>query len=160
MSQAKTYSESIIINASPQQVYDVVSDVTRTGQWSPTCKECWWVEGTGPVAGAKFKGRNESPRRTWETVSEVVAAEPGRVFSWSVGEGKVNWAYTLTAVPEGTELAESWEFTEAGQDFFKEKFGETAQFEMDERSQAAHEGIPATLQAIKRIVEAELKTEA
>ena len=59
-------------------MYSAVSDVTRTGEWSPVCQECWWDEGDGPVVGAHFTGRNVLPERTWETRSEVVAAERRR----------------------------------------------------------------------------------
>ena len=53
----------------------MVSDVTRMGEWSPVCKACWWDDGDSPRVGAWFTGRNELPERTWETRSEVVAAE-------------------------------------------------------------------------------------
>ena len=157
MSTSRTHSQSILINATAMQVYNTVSDVTRTGQWSPICKECWWIDGDGPVLGAKFAGRNESGERVWETVSTVVAAEPGEEFGWSVGDGKVNWSYTITETNDGTLLTESWEFTEVGQAFFAEKYGANAQAEMDERTEAAHQGIPETLKAIKRIVEGDTK---
>ena len=62
-----TYAETAVVAATPQQVYDLVSDVTRTGEWSPICRECWWDEGDGPRVGAWFTGRNEVPGRTWQT---------------------------------------------------------------------------------------------
>ena len=60
--------------------------MTRTGEWSPVCPACWWDEGaeTGQV-GVWFTGRNETPERTWETRSQVVAADRGREFAWLVG---------------------------------------------------------------------------
>ncbi|MGZ6833860.1 MAG: SRPBCC family protein, partial [Mycobacteriaceae bacterium] len=36
-----SYSESIFVAHPPELVYDLVSDVTRTGEWSPVCKACW-----------------------------------------------------------------------------------------------------------------------
>ena len=72
---------SIVIACTPEDLYELVSDVTRMGGWSPVCKACWWDEGAGPRVGAVFTGRNELPERTWETRSEVVAGEalrPGR----------------------------------------------------------------------------------
>ena len=77
-----THSGSIVINRSPEDVYDMVADVTRTGEWSPVCEECWWDESEveGPRIGAKFTGRNVTPVRTWETRSEVVAADRGRAY--------------------------------------------------------------------------------
>jgi hypothetical protein len=43
-----TLSESIVIGRSPEDLYDMVSDVTRMGEWSPECKACWWDNGDGP----------------------------------------------------------------------------------------------------------------
>ena len=38
----RTYEQSIIIEATPEALYDLVSDITRTGEWSPVCTACWW----------------------------------------------------------------------------------------------------------------------
>jgi len=46
------YSESVVVARSPEALYDMVSDVTRMGEWSPVCKACWWDEGDGPRPGA------------------------------------------------------------------------------------------------------------
>lgn len=153
MKESLVHSESIHIAATPKEVYEVVSDVTRTGEWSPICEACWWDEGDGPHVGAFFTGRNVTADRTWETRSQVVAAEVGKSFGWSVGPGLVNWTYHMRKVEDGMELTESWEFTAAGQDFFVERFGDDAPKEVQARTEAAHSGITATLAAIKRIVE-------
>jgi ribosome-associated toxin RatA of RatAB toxin-antitoxin module len=148
-----TYAESVIVNAAPSHVYDIVSDVTRTGEWSPVCKQCWWDDGDGPRVGAWFTGRNETPRRTWETRSQVIVAEPGREFAFLVGKGYVRWGFTLEARDGMTELTESWEFRPEGLAMFAERYGDRAEHEIAERKEAAHNGIPASLAAIKRIAE-------
>jgi ribosome-associated toxin RatA of RatAB toxin-antitoxin module len=56
-----TYADSIVVSCSPETLYDMVSDVTRMGEWSPICKSCWWDEGDGPSVGSWFTGRNETP---------------------------------------------------------------------------------------------------
>lgn len=153
MSASIEYAESITIAATPEEVYATVSDVTRTGEWSPVCTACWWDEGDGPRVGARFTGRNVTPERTWETTSEVVVADSGVAFGWSVGPGRVNWTYRMRAVEGGTELTESWEFTPEGQAFFVEKYGADAAAQAAEREAAARAGIPQTLAAIRRIIE-------
>jgi ribosome-associated toxin RatA of RatAB toxin-antitoxin module len=35
------HSESIIVDATAEQLYDLVTDIGRTGEWSPICRECW-----------------------------------------------------------------------------------------------------------------------
>jgi len=149
-----THSDSIVVRSSPEELYDLVSDVTRTGEWSPICRACWWDEGASAEVGAWFTGRNEVPGRTWETRSQVVAADRGREFAFLVGGRLVRWGFTFEPVEGGTRLTESWEFLPAGLALFAERYGDDAQRQVEDRTRAAREGIPATLAAIKRIAEA------
>lgn len=149
-----TLSESIVIARSPEDVYDMVADVTRTGEWSPVCRQCWWDDGDGPRAGAWFTGRNETPDRIWETRSQVVTAERGREFTFVVGDGWVRWTYEFEPVDGGTRVTESWEFLPAGLARFAERFGDRAEAEIADRTQTARTGIPATLAALKAAAEA------
>ncbi|KUH93628.1 polyketide cyclase [Mycolicibacterium acapulense] len=146
-------SESILVAVDPGRLYEMVSDVTRMGEWSPICRACWWDEGGGPRVGAWFTGRNETPERTWETRSQVVAADPGREFAWEVNDGWVYWGYRFEPVDGGTRLTESWELLPKGVNGFRERFGATADAEIDKRREAAGTGIPATLAAIKAAAE-------
>jgi hypothetical protein len=150
----RTHSESIVVARSPEELYDLVADVTRMGGWSPVCKECWWDEGAGPAVGSWFTGRNELPGRTWETRSEVVAAERGKEFAFIVNGTWTRWGYQFAAVDGGTELTESWEFLEGGEAMFNERFGAEAESQIAERLELAQTGIPATLAAIKKDAEA------
>lgn len=150
----RQYQESVTVNASADTLYDLVSDITRTGEWSPVCKSCWWddAESAGDV-GAWFTGRNELPQRSWETRSQVVAAERGREFAWVVGGKYVRWGFALSPADSGTVLSESWEFLPEGIAMFREKFGDKADAQIADRTQQALDGIPRTLAAIKRIAE-------
>ncbi len=148
-----TFSDSVVIARSAEDLYDLVSDVTRMGDWSPVCKACWWEEGESLRVGAWFGGRNELPERTWETRSEVVAADRGREFAFVVGGTIARWGYTFAPVDGGTELTESWEFLPAGVEMFGERFGDEAEAQVANRAEAARAGIPATLAAIKRTAE-------
>ena len=147
------HSDSTVIARSPEELYDMVADVTRMGDWSPVCKACWWDEGHGPRLGARFTGRNELPERTWETRSEVVVADPGREFAFVVLSTGTRWGYTFTPVEGGTQVTESWEFPPAGFAVFQERFGEDAQAQIADRSETARNGITATLAAIKATAE-------
>jgi hypothetical protein len=146
------FSESIIVSKPPKELYDLVSDVTRMGQWSPVCTGCWWDDETRGV-GAWFTGHNETPARTWETRSQVAADEPGREFAFIVGGNRTRWGYTFTAVPAGTELTESWEILPAGEAYFSERYGADAEAEMNQRFDAARSGIHDTLGALEKAAE-------
>ena len=150
-----SHQESVIVEASAELLYDLLSDITRTGEWSPVCTSCWWDDEAEPGrVGAWFTGRNELPHRTWETRSEVVTAERGREFAWVVGGRFVRWGFSFAAAESGTVLTESWEFLPGGIAMFEEKFGDEAPAQITDRTQQALDGIPKTLAAIKRIAEA------
>ena len=148
-----SYSASVVVARSPEEMYDLVSDVTRMGEWSPVCTDCWWDDGDGPRAGAWFTGRNELPERTWETRSQVVAADRGREFAWCVGGSWVRWGYTFAPVDGGTKVTESWEFLPDGIIRFHNRFGADAEAQIADRTTAARQGIPVTLDAIKKAAE-------
>ena len=149
-----TYSESVVIARSPGDLYEMVSDVTRMGEWSPVCTACWWDEGSGPTVGAWFTGHNELPDRDpWETRSLVVAASPGKEFAFTVGGTWTRWGYSFTPVPGGTQVTESWEVLPDGVKRFHDRFGADAAAQLGNRFEAARTGIPETLRALKRAAE-------
>ncbi|PZU40391.1 MAG: polyketide cyclase [Arsenicicoccus sp.] len=150
-----THQETVAVNAPVEAVYRLVSDVTRTGEWSPTCRGCTWEDPEQRGLGARFTGDNETPARRWSTTSTVVAAEPGEEFAWEVGRGFVRWGYLLSEREGGTQVTQTWEFTEAGQEFFHKQYGDDAQAQMDQRTTSARDDMPRTLAAIKEIAERE-----
>jgi hypothetical protein len=150
---ALEFSDSVVVAVEPDELYALVSDVTRMGEWSPQCRACWWDEGDGPTVGSYFTGRNDDGKRTWETRSRVVAAEPGREFAWVVNEGLVRWGFTVEPADGGARLTESWAFQPDGIRAFHERYGDDAEAQIAIRSRSAHEGIPVTLAAIKRTAE-------
>lgn len=148
-----THSDSTIVATSPERLYDLVSDVTRTGEWSPICTGCWWHDDGGPREGAWFTGRNQAEGKTWKTESQVVVAERGREFAWLVGGRFARWGYTLEPVDGGTRLTESWEFRPEGMEMFRDRFGSEAEARIEKRAEQARAGISSTLASIKRIAE-------
>lgn len=105
---------SVHIDAPPDVVYGLVSDVTRMGEWSPETRSVEWLDGaTGPTKGAKFKGRNKAERGpSWSGTCEVLVADPGREFTFTRGgPGETRWSYRMEPSPtgRGTELIESFE---------------------------------------------------
>ncbi len=111
--------------------------------------------GGGPQVGAWFTGRNET-RRTWETRSQVVAADPGRKFAWQVNNGWVHWEYTFEPEDGGTRLTESWEFLPPASRVPRALRRRRRRRDR-KRHDAAKSGIPATLAAIKKAAEAKCR---
>jgi uncharacterized protein YndB with AHSA1/START domain len=107
-------SVSIDIAAPPAQVYDLVADIERMGEWSPECYRCTWTKGaTGPAVGARFKAKNKGGRGpSWFNTPTVTIADPGRAFAFNrsgPGVGSYTWRYDLEPIAEGTRLTESFE---------------------------------------------------
>lgn len=150
------FSDSVLVSRTPDEVYALVSDVTLMGGWSPVCKACWWEGADAGSVGAWFIGRNETAERTWETRSQVVAADPGREFAWEVNGGWVRWGFVLEPAGEtgqSTLLTQVWNFLPRGIAGFHDRFGETAEAEIAIRIDEATSGIPQTLAAIKASAE-------
>lgn len=100
------------ITAPPSRLYDMVSDVTRMGSWSPETTSCRWVGGeTEPVVGAHFVGANQHGWRRWHTSCTVVAADPGRRFGFDVtaiGFPISHWEYRFEPDGQGCRVVETW----------------------------------------------------
>jgi uncharacterized protein YndB with AHSA1/START domain len=100
---------TIHIEAPPEKVYAMISDVTRMGEWSPETHTCEWIDGaTGPAVGARFKGSNKRGILRWSTKPTVKVADPGKEFTFDVGED-TRWSYRFTPKDGGTDLTESFE---------------------------------------------------
>jgi ribosome-associated toxin RatA of RatAB toxin-antitoxin module len=148
-----TYGDSVIVNCSPESVYDMVSDVTRMGEWSPECKSCIWEGEVGPVVGEWFIGTNVDSDHEWKTRCVVVAAQRGQEFAFVVEGFAARWGFKLEKVDQGTRVSETWEFPPAARARFEYLLGEGAEERIAYRAKMAQIGITATLTAIKRAAE-------
>jgi uncharacterized protein YndB with AHSA1/START domain len=106
----------IVIASPPEQVYELVADVTRMPEFSPELVDCRWLGGaTGPVVGARFQARNKAARGpSWGNKPVITAVEPGRVISWARSEplaGTVEWSYRFEPHEGGTEVTERYDVT-------------------------------------------------
>lgn len=105
---------TVHMRANVEQVWDLVSDVTRIGEFSPETFEAEWLGGaTGPAPGAHFRGhvRRNGIGPVYWTHCKVTDCEPGRVFGFSVYAGRsvVNtWRYDLAAAGDGVDVTESF----------------------------------------------------
>jgi uncharacterized protein YndB with AHSA1/START domain len=119
MSDIDTGSASITIDRPPAEVFAVVSDVTRMGEWSPENTACRWVGGAdGPALGVRFEGDNVAKigpltLKKWTTTSEITGCEPGEVFEF-VAEGYTTWRFEFAEVDGATRLTESYSYPAYG----------------------------------------------
>jgi uncharacterized protein YndB with AHSA1/START domain len=105
-------SASIEIDAAPEVVWQLVTDITRMGEWSPECWKAEWEQGaSGPEVGAYFHGWNRAGTYEWDAPCIVTACEPGRVFAFQVpvqGDVVTVWRFEIASSDERTTLTESF----------------------------------------------------
>lgn len=118
-------SVTVEMAADPHAIYQLVSDVTRIGEWSPECCRAEWLgAAAGPAVGARFKGHNKWKLNRWARVCEVVEAEPGRVFAFRTVPGRgpsadsSTWRYEIESIESGSRVTESYEITKMPQSWF------------------------------------------
>jgi hypothetical protein len=146
-------SVTLYMEAQPDQVWALVTDVTAIGRFSPETFEAEWVAGaTGPEVGARFRGhvkRNGKGPVYWTTCT-VMASDPGREFAFGVGTGRTPlnvWRYHLEPVGHGTAVTESFHLAHSVPlRIYWAVFGRW-------RSRTNQRGMQATLERIKAAVE-------
>lgn len=104
---------SIEIAARPAQVWVLVSDVTRMGEWSPVCRRVEYLDGaTSPAEGVCFIGHNRQFGARWSRKCVITTYMPERelgfhtLFRDAVG---TRWHYRLEPWEGGTRVVESYE---------------------------------------------------
>ena len=105
-----TVAVDTFIDAPPERVWLLVSDIFLMAELSAELQQVSWLDGvTGPASGHRFKGRSAHPAMgSWETISTITECEQPRRFAWAVGDPPAaTWRFTLRPEGSGTVL-EQW----------------------------------------------------
>jgi hypothetical protein len=103
----------IVIEGSPEDLYDFIADMPRMGEISSQCTGGEW-QSDDRGAGAHFLGSNKRDDHTWRALQRVQVADRGREFAWENIGAKgweiplVRWGYTFEPVDGGTQVEETW----------------------------------------------------
>jgi uncharacterized protein YndB with AHSA1/START domain len=152
----ETAEVSVHVDASPDEVYALVSDLPRMGEWSPECYRCAWLGDMQQARpGARFKGWNKRGLRRWTTKGTIVAAQPGTELSFDVHSvfdlPVARWTYRITPDGDGgSHLTEAWEDRRGGA---MKLLGNLASGVADRETHNT-DGMRRTLQRIKETAEA------
>jgi uncharacterized protein YndB with AHSA1/START domain len=145
---------SVHIEAPPERIYEIVTDIANMGRLSPECTGGKWLDGaTGPAVGARFKGSNKRGVARWSTTNKVVEAEPGKVFSFETQQSAARWTYRMEPDGTGTLVTESREL-------FKKRPTVAVVFTKlllggeEGHNEELHDGMQQTLQRVKELAEA------
>jgi ribosome-associated toxin RatA of RatAB toxin-antitoxin module len=166
----ETYSihleHSITVQAPTETLYGLVADVTRMGEFSPECYRAEWTRGAPGEVGSQFVGHNRVGQSEWSMLCEVVRAEPGRCFSWTVLTEAVDretsvWTFDFMPAGDRTVVTERFSMKQPPtglQERLDQRSSEQQRHTIDVRRARHDNGMRATLASLRR--EAELRTAA
>ena len=140
------------IEAPAHEVFALVSQLSRMGEWSPENVGGTWTKGsTGPALGAVFKGNNRNGVRRWSTTVTVTGFDPDKLFEFAVTSGPLevaHWRYDFEDTPSGCTVTESFE------DRRKPWFAFVARVMGDHSSEHATQEMTRTLDNLAKAAEA------
>jgi uncharacterized protein YndB with AHSA1/START domain len=105
-------SARVRVDASPDEVFALLTDLDELPQLSPENERCELLEGFTEVGpGARFRGHNRAGDYEWHADCEVTVFEPGRRFAYVVPpdyEHATEWSYTIEPDGDGCIVTESF----------------------------------------------------
>lgn len=100
----KNLRAEIHIDAAPDRVWNVLSDLRRMPEWSPQCRRMTLL---GRLRqGAYTANLNRQGWKFWPTASKVERLEPQRAIAFRTLTNNSTWAFELTPTSTGTTLTE------------------------------------------------------
>lgn len=104
------------VAAPVEAVWAVISDVTRTGEWSHECHRVDWLDGaTRAAPGVRFRGANRSSWLRWHRTCVVTEVLPGSAIAWRTVPtwrfvDSTVWRITVTPLDDGhTRIVQTYD---------------------------------------------------
>lgn len=102
MTDTEQLHASVDIDAPPERVWSLITDMSRMASWSPQVVKTFVG---GPVQqGTKALNINRRGPLVWPTRSKVVSFEPHREFAIRIKDNAAIWAFVLEPTATGTRL--------------------------------------------------------
>ena len=149
------------VAATPQEVWDLITDVTRIPEFSPEVVAARWLGDAGPAPGARFAGTNRLGDFEWERVCTVVELDPPRAFAYVVGDRfdgspSARWSFELEEDGDGTYVTQRFSHLPEGRSgtrLLADQAPDRAQDIIETRKEVLEGGMTETLDALKKILE-------
>jgi hypothetical protein len=143
-------NQEIVIAADSDMVWRMISDVTRTHEWSPDVLQSTWID-AGPAVGARFDSLNRMPLvRRWRSRSTVTVCEPGRRFGFGTGgtpaHPNTSWTWDLEPDPAGVRVRLSYKM-------HREPLIVLIYYRLTNRAERVSRSVRATLKRLKDLAE-------
>lgn len=100
MSADRELRAETVIDATPERVWDSLSDLRRMGEWSPEVVRMVPLKRGGLRLGQWYIGVNRRKGVIWLSRSVVAVLDPGTSLAWDTKTSGARWIYDLA--PEGT----------------------------------------------------------
>lgn len=146
--------ESVRIEAAADDVWDVVSDLRRMGEWGPSAWRC--TCGADGCARVPVTGVNRRKLMVWPTTSRIHLCDDRRAIGWTVMENRSRWSYRLTDASDpghdATLLTERRELPD-GKSWVGKAFGAVFLGGKTEHDAELRAGVRTTLARIKAAAE-------
>ncbi|MCU1656707.1 MAG: hypothetical protein JWO57_1363 [Pseudonocardiales bacterium] len=104
---------AVTVDAPPDRVWDLLADITRTGEWSHECHTAHWLDGaTEASVGARFEGVNRVGRYTWKRPCTITVCEDRRELVYETegpfAKDTTQWRFVLEPDGAGTRLTQEF----------------------------------------------------
>lgn len=159
-SDSPTTEVEVEINASPERVWQLISDISLPAKFSPEFQGAMWLDGaTEPALGARFEGHNKHPAiGEWTTTSVVTAADPGREFSYAVTDAdspSASWWFFIEPNGRGVVLRQKMQIGpgDSGLTPAIKAMPEKEERIIERRLQEHQANMQATVEGVKRLAE-------
>lgn len=101
-------------SAEPEQVWSLLTDVTRIGEWSHECRSAAWLDGASSAGlGTRFRGSNKAGIARWGRSCLITELEPPRRFSYrtygSLFKDSTEWTFEIEPVAGGCRVRQSYQ---------------------------------------------------
>jgi uncharacterized protein YndB with AHSA1/START domain len=151
----KNLEATIDIDAAPEHVWTVLSDLTRMPEWSPQCRSMRLLSTLRE--GAFTINWNRHGRKFWPTVSKIERLEPNRAIAFRTLTNNSTWLFEITPIPTGSRLTEHRLVPPTGTTWFSKTIVQHMLGGEDDFDVKMAEGMRATIAKIKVAVEHSLQ---
>jgi uncharacterized protein YndB with AHSA1/START domain len=101
MTATAELSATITIDAAPEKVWALVSDLPRMAEWSDQVVKTKVIGGEVKL-GARFVNLNRQGWKYWPTTAKVVRLEQNADFAFRISENRTVWSFQLVDNGDGT----------------------------------------------------------
>jgi len=105
---------SVHASAPPEAVWQVLTDVTRVGEWSHECHTAAWTAGSTHAAiGARFRGSNRAGSARWSRPCTIYYCNAPFEFGYRTRGGRLmrdstEWYFALEPEDGGTRIIQRY----------------------------------------------------